>query len=104
MRVGETKEFLDAHLRPMAGPYLFVGAGMSLRYGALPSWRDLLSSFADRTGMSFDYYLSRAGGDMPLAATGIAEAFHEHWWKDDAYKKSRKKFEGQVPFRHSWHA
>lgn len=41
---------------------------------------------------------------MPLAATGIAEAFHEHWWKDDAYKKSRKKFEGQVPFRHSWHA
>lgn len=85
----------------MAGPYLFVGAGMSLRYGSLPSWRDLLSSFANQTGMSFDYYLSGAGGDMPLAATGIAEAFHEHWWKDDTYKESRKKFEGKVPFRAS---
>ena len=99
--MGETKRFLDEHLRPMSGPYLFVGAGFSRRYARLPSWVDLLAVFSERTGMSLEYYLSRAGGNLPLAATGIAEAFHEKWWRDDEYEASRISSQGRVHSRDS---
>lgn len=69
----------------MAGPYLFVGAGFSRRYAELPNWRDLLSNFATPTGMPFGYYES---GSLPEAASKLAQAFHEVWWRSPDFASS----------------
>lgn len=80
----------------MAGPYLFVGAGFSLRYGNLPSWPALLEHFAAMTGRPLDYYRSAAGGKLPGAASKLAEAFHELWWTDNKFAASRTEWDGKV--------
>lgn len=91
--MGEVREFLEEHLRPMAGPYLFVGAGFSRRYADLPSWSDLLERFSEPTGMPLGYYQS---GSLPEAASKLAEAFHEVWWKSDDFKESVVEWESQI--------
>ena len=63
--MGAVKDFLIPHLAPLATPYLFVGAGLSRRYAALPSWSELLRLFADKTGQPYEFYLSAADGDLP---------------------------------------
>jgi hypothetical protein len=91
--MGKVREFLDDHLRPLAGPYLFVGAGFSRRYADLPGWRDLLARFAVPTGMPIGYYES---GTLPTAASNLAAAFHEVWWKSDEFAASKEVWEGRV--------
>lgn len=95
--MGQVKDFLVEHLQPLASPYLFVGAGFSLRYGSFFSWPDLLAHFAEKTGRSFEYYRSAAGGDLPLAASKVAEAFHEVWFTSDEYKAQVEQWSGRVP-------
>lgn len=84
-RVGNVKDFLEEHLKHLAGPYLFVGAGFSRRYANLPDWRALLEHFAEPTGMPIGYYES---GTLPEAASKLAEAFREVWWKSGDYQPS----------------
>lgn len=94
--MGAVKEFLIPHLAPLATPYLFVGAGLSRRYAALPSWSELLRLFADKTGQPYEYFLSAADGDLPLAATKIAEAFHGVWFSAPEYEGSRADWQSKV--------
>lgn len=96
LAMGAIKEFLDEHLRPMAGPYVFVGAGFSRRYADLFSWNDLLEEFAAQTGQPLDYYRSAAGGSLPGAASRLATAFHEHWWRSEDYAESRAAWAGKT--------
>lgn len=87
------RELLEAHLRPLAGPYMFVGAGFSRRYAGLPGWRELLAHFAAPTGMPFSYYES---GTLPEAASNLASAFREHWFRSAEFEDSRKQWQDEV--------
>ncbi|MBD9699558.1 SIR2 family protein [Flavimobilis sp. GY10621] len=71
-------------------PYLFMGSGLSRRYLGLPDWDGLLRHFASEAGVDFNYHLASANGDLPSAATSIARAFHERWWKAPAYESQRE--------------
>ncbi len=89
----DVREFLEAHLRPLAGPYLFVGAGLARRYADLPSWRDLLAHFAKQTGAPLGYYET---GTLPQAASNLASAFREIWWKSGDYEDSLLEWADRV--------
>ncbi len=78
-----------------AGPFLFVGSGLSRRYLGLEDWKGMLARFSV-TGRPFEYYLAHANGDYPLAATRLAEDFNEHWWAADEYKPSVERFKSRV--------
>ncbi|MDZ4087572.1 MAG: SIR2 family protein [Tabrizicola sp.] len=86
----ETTNLLKAK---SASPFLFVGSGFSRRYIGLEDWRGLLSKFCDGVG-SFEYYVASANGNLPKAAELICKDFHEIWWKDSKYEKSREKYKG----------
>lgn len=73
----------------MPVPYLFVGAGFSIRYCGAESWQALLELFAEPLDKPYGYYASSANGDNPAIASLIAEDFHELWWSDPAYEPSR---------------
>lgn len=79
------KEILDKH---PASPFLFVGSGFSRRYLGLEDWAGLLQRFC-RSIRDFGYYSSKANGDLPLAATYMANDFHEWWWSAEQVAESR---------------
>jgi hypothetical protein len=70
-------------------PYLFIGAGLSIRYAAAESWPALLRRFAEPLEKPYEYYASTANGDLPAVATLLADDFHELWWSDPRYAESR---------------
>ncbi len=103
--MSEVGDFLTAHLKGLAGPYLFVGSGLSRRYANLPDWSGLLSTFAEDTDNEYAYYRTSAKGDLPAVATLIAEAFYDVWWKKSKYGPSRAKWrdvlvDRQSPLKH----
>jgi hypothetical protein len=71
-------------------PYLFVGSGISRRFLGLEDWNGLLEKYARSTERPYEYFLSSAGGNLPLTASLLADAFHDVWWSDGAYKSSRR--------------
>lgn len=77
-------------------PYLFIGSGISRRYLGLPDWNGLLQKFAAEAGEDFNYHLATARGEYPLAATRIAQAFHERWWNDASYAHQRAEYARSV--------
>ncbi|TYL50438.1 SIR2 family protein [Agromyces mariniharenae] len=72
-------------------PYLFIGSGISRRYLGLPDWEGLLRQFAAEAGENFNYHLATANGDLPTAATSVAQAFHQRWWNDQSYAQQREQ-------------
>ncbi|MEE3028853.1 MAG: SIR2 family protein [Pseudomonadota bacterium] len=88
----ELKEiFLKAH----AGPFLFVGSGFSRRYIGIEDWTGLLAKFCN--GLKpFEYYLSKANGELPLVAKLMSADFNEYWWSNEAYSASRNKNQGKI--------
>lgn len=91
---------LESILHSQTGPYLFVGAGLSRRYGGLPDWRGLLREFAALTKHSVEYYISKANGDLAAAAHYIAEDFFDTWWESDDFSESVKQYHNTVVSRH----
>lgn len=77
-------------------PYLFMGSGISRRYLGLPDWEGLLRQFAAEAGTDFNYHLASAKGSLPTAATSVAQAFHEHWWKAATYAQQRAEYAGTI--------
>lgn len=87
------------HGRP--APVLFVGSGISRRYTGAVDWEGLLRHFAAKTDRPYEYYKSKADGELPAIATGIAEAFAEVWWDRAEFKKSRDRHAGDLGGRES---
>jgi hypothetical protein len=95
--VSQFADDFAAHLRGLAGPYLFVGSGFSLRYANLPNWAGLLRHFAEETQHDYEYYKGLAGtGDLPAVASRIAAEFYEVWWREDRYADSRAAWKATV--------
>lgn len=78
-----------------AGPFLFLGSGFSRRYLGLEDWKGLLSRFCV-SGKPFEYYLSRANGDYPAAASFIAEDFNDYWWAASEYEANVARYKSKV--------
>ena len=81
-------EQLKSILHHQAGPYLFVGAGLSRRYAGLPDWQGLLTEFAKFTEKRIEYYLSASDGNFPQAARLISDDFFEIWWTERRFQDS----------------
>jgi hypothetical protein len=99
--MGKVGDQLTEHLHPLAGPYLFVGAGLSRRYAGLGDWNGLLAHFANFTDHQFDYYRGATGDDQPAIASSIADAFYDKWWEDPQFKESVSAWSTSVDSRDS---
>jgi len=81
---------LSSHLGEFkSAPFLFIGSGFSRRYLGLEDWKGLLRKFSDISGKSYEYYFSKANGDLPQLASLLANDFHEIWWNESKYNESR---------------
>jgi hypothetical protein len=92
----DVKAALNDHLRNMAAPFLFVGAGFSRRYLGAEDWEGLLRHFAQLTSKPYDYYRASAGGDLPTVASALVKEFHEIWWSDPQFQASRDAWAGEI--------
>lgn len=78
-----------------AAPFLFIGSGFSRRYLGLEDWAGLLSRFC-KPIKEFSYYRAKAGNNLPLAATYMAEDYYEWWWSSNDTSASRDEFASSV--------
>lgn len=88
---------LHQHLAKVGpAPFLFVGAGLSIRYLGLDGWAALLRRLAELTDYDYEYYVASADEDLPQIASLIAEELHPKWWKEPNFKDHRERFKGQL--------
>ncbi len=94
-------------------PFLFVGSGITKRYYGLPSWEELLRSFAERISsdrFAYTAYKTKAqdiqttNGPLPMAATLIQKDFDEKWFSDESIRQLDDKYldfveNGVSPFK-----
>jgi hypothetical protein len=78
-----------------AGPFLFVGSGLSMRYLGLDNWKALLSRFCV-AGKPYEYYLAEANGDLPTVARLLAEDFNKYWWAAAEYRDNVKRYKSKI--------
>lgn len=78
-----------------AAPFLFIGSGFSRRYLGLEDWAGLLSRFC-KPIKEFAYYRAKAGNELPLAASFMADDYYEWWWSSDETLDSRAAFASKV--------
>jgi hypothetical protein len=88
----ELKSILQKH---PAAPFLFVGSGFSRRYLGLGDWAGLLQHFC-KPIKDFGYYSSKANGDLPVAASYMAQDYNEWWWSAPELEDNRARFSGIV--------
>lgn len=88
----ELKSILQKH---PAAPFLFIGSGFSRRYLGLGDWAGLLQHFCGPI-KDFGYYSSKANGDLPKAASFMAQDFNEWWWSAPETSASREHYAGIV--------
>lgn len=88
----ELKSILQKH---PAAPFLFVGSGFSRRYLGLDDWAGLLQHFCEPI-RDFGYYSSKANGDLPKAASYMAQDYNEWWWAAPEMAASRAQFSSTV--------
>ncbi len=74
-----------------SGPFLFLGSGFSRRYIGLEDWEGLLEKFCIST-KPYAYYRSSSNQNIPLAATLLANDFHDIWWTDARFESSRNSY------------
>lgn len=72
-----------------AAPFLFVGSGFSRRYLGIEDWPGLLTRFCNPI-RDFGYYRAKADGDLTLAASFMANDYHEWWWTSPEAEPSRR--------------
>lgn len=90
-------EGLEARLlASKSAPFLFVGAGLSRRYLNIDGWVDLLKRMAAHTGRPYSYYATKASNNLPRVASEIAIPFHEVWFSDKRFDKSRVIYADQL--------
>lgn len=90
------QEQLEEHLRPLGGPFLFVGAGLTRRYADLPNWEGLLRHFTQWTPQPYEYYQGLAASELPRIASLIADDFYDVWWNSPEFADSRTAFGASV--------
>jgi hypothetical protein len=79
-------------LASKSAPFLFVGSGLAHRYLKLDRWVDLLKRMAAYTDKPYSYYATKANNNLPRVASEIAVPFHELWFSDKRFEKSRSAF------------
>ncbi|MEW9807822.1 SIR2 family protein [Mesorhizobium marinum] len=90
--IEELQSILQKH---PAAPFLFIGSGFSRRYLGLSDWAGLLQRFCEPI-RDFGYYISKANGDLPKAASNMAQDYNEWWWSAPDMADSRSQFAGLI--------
>ena len=91
------RDSFASHLAKAApAPFLFIGAGLSIRYLSLDSWEGLLRRLAELTDHDYEYYVATADENLAEIATLIAAELHPKWWKEARFKSHRKAFKGRL--------
>lgn len=88
-------EILEILKRKDSSPFLFVGSGFSRRYTGLENWKELLERFSEGL-RPFEYYISTANQNLPLAASYIAQDYHEAFWTNPKFETQRKKNQKRI--------
>ena len=91
------RESLHSHLaKAGVAPFLFVGAGLSIRYLGLDGWPALLRRMAALTDYDYEFFVASADGDLAEIASLIAAELHPRWWKDAKFEAHRERFKDQL--------
>lgn len=83
-----TDTLRDIFEKHPAAPFLFIGSGFSRRYLGIEDWSGLLLRFC-KPIKDFGYYISKANGDLPQAASFMASDYNEWWWTAPEAHSSR---------------
>lgn len=72
-------------------PFLFIGSGFSRRYLGLDDWAGILKNFCVDI-KPYEYYLSKADGNLAKVAELMSDDFCECWWTNDKYSEDREEY------------
>lgn len=87
------KSKLEIDLRKFrTTPFLFIGSGFSRRYLGNDDWRGILQRFCEPYINSFEYYYSKASGNLPTVASLMSKDFFDIWWKSTDFSESRTAY------------
>jgi hypothetical protein len=74
-------------------PFLFIGSGLSRRYINAEDWEALLRRFSEMIDVKFNQIKAGADGDLPAAASALADVFFDKWWTENKFLDHRNKYE-----------
>lgn len=92
-RVSRFLEELNTQIEHIGStPFLFAGAGLSIRYIGAPSWNGLLTEMCKYTRKGFHQYRIDAGDQYPKIGTLMSEDFYRIWCNDDSWARERNLY------------